>query len=116
MLQPHIASLIHSISLIALGSFGYFNSDNPSVTALIPVVFGILLIAMNKGVKNQNKLVAHIAVTLTLLIILGLLKPLQGALGREDYAAFIRVLVMLGTGIFAMITFIKSFVAARKAR
>ncbi len=116
MIKPHIASMIHAVSLAALGAFGYFSSDTPSVTALIPVVFGVILLALNPGIKKENKVVAHIAVTLTLLIIIGLAKPLQGALGRSDSGAVARIAVMLVTGVFAMVTFIKSFIAARKAK
>lgn len=116
MINPHIASMIHAVSLVALGAFGYYSSDTPSATALIPVVFGVILLALNSGIKKQNKIVAHIAVTLTLLIILGLGKPLQGAIGRSDGAAISRIVVMLATGVLAMVSFIKSFKDARKAK
>ena len=68
-LKPFQLSLVNALTLIALGGYGYIQSESPSATALIPVVIGILLIAMNKGVKNENKIIAHIAVTLTLLIL-----------------------------------------------
>ena len=64
MLKAHTASLIHALALIGLGGYGYLSSDTPSVTALIPVVFGVLLLAMNRGVKNENKVIAHVAVLL----------------------------------------------------
>ena len=116
MLKAHTASLIHALALIALGGYGYFSSDTPSVTALIPVVFGVLLLAMNRGVKNENKVIAHVAVLLTLLVVIGLIKPLTGAMGREDSTAVGRVAVMLALGVYAMATFVKSFIDARKAR
>ena len=52
----------------------------------------------------------------TLLVVVGLIKPLTGAMGREDSAAVGRVAVMLALGIYAMATFVKSFIDARKAR
>ena len=116
MLKAHTASLIHALALIGLGGYGYLSSDTPSVTALIPVVFGVLLLAMNRGVKNENKVIAHVAVLLTLLVVVGLIKPLTGAMGREDSAAVARVAVMLALGVYAMATFVKSFIDARKAR
>ena len=90
MMKPHKISLIHAIALVALGSFGAMSSE--SMTAWIPAVFGVLLLACNRGVKNENKVLAHVAVLLTLLIVIGLVKPLQGALGREDMAAAAAVL------------------------
>ena len=115
-MKAHIGSLIHAVALIGLGGYGYLSSDTPSVTALIPVVFGVLLLAMNNGVKKENKVIAHIAVLLTLLIIIGLIKPLTGAMGRGDSAAVARVATMLVLGVLAMVSFVRSFIAARKAR
>ena len=115
-MQAHVASLINSILLITLGSWGYFGSDDPSVTALIPVVFGVLLAALIPGVKKQSKIQSHIAVFFTVLIFFGLTKPLTGALDRGDTLAVARVATMLGSTAFAMIFFVKSFIDARKAR
>lgn len=115
-MKAHIVSLVHAIALIGLGGYGYLSSDTPSVTALIPVVFGGLLLAMNRGVKNENKVVAHIAVLLTLLIVIGLVKPLTGAMERGDIGAVARVATMLALGVLAMVAFVQSFIAARKAR
>lgn len=115
-MKAHIVSLVHAIALIGLGGYGYLSSDTPSVTALIPVVFGGLLLAMNRGVKNENKVVAHIAVLLTLLIVIGLVKPLTGAMERGDSGAVGRVATMLALGVWAMVAFVQSFIAARKAR
>jgi len=112
-LKPFQLSLINALTLISLGGYGYIQSESPSATALIPVIIGILLIAMNKGVKKENKIIAHIAVTLTLLIVLGLIMPLIGSLQRSDTAATIRVILMIATSVTAMVGFIKSFIAAR---
>lgn len=116
MPAPHIANLIHATSLILLGLFGYLTSDTPSITALIPVIFGVLLVACNRGVKNQNKAIAHIAVLLTLLIVISLIMPLRSSMGRGDMGAVARVLIMMSTGVLAMVSFIQSFRAARRAK
>ena len=39
------ANLINSISLIAIGGWGYFSGS--SMTALIPVVFGVILLPVS---------------------------------------------------------------------
>ena len=115
-MKAHIASLINSILLITLGAWGYFGSETPSVTALIPVVFGVLLAALNPGVKKQDKIQSHVAVLFTLLIFFGLMKPLTGALDRGDTLAVTRVALMLASTAMAMVFFIKSFIDVRKAR
>ncbi|PLX10375.1 MAG: hypothetical protein C0597_16850 [Marinilabiliales bacterium] len=113
-MKPHVSSLINAIVLIILGGWSYFGSEVRSVTALIPVFVGIILIGLNSGIKNENKLIAHIAVVLTLLVFIGLLKPLTGAMGRESTIGILRVSTMMVFTVYALITFIQSFITARK--
>ena len=113
-LKPYQFSLINSISLIALGGYGYLTSSSASITALIPVIFGIAILSMNPGIKKDNKIIAHIAVLLTFIILLGLIMPLIGAVQRSDVGALVRVSTMLVTTVFAMIGFIQSFKKARQ--
>ena len=110
------SSLLNAIILISMGLWGYFESESKAITALIPVIIGIILLLVNKGVKNENKALAHVAVLLTFLILLGLIKPLMGAFERENAYAIIRVLLMIISSLWAMISFIKSFISARKNR
>ena len=115
-MKPHTASLINAVTLIAMSLWGYFSSETPSMTALIPTIIGVILLALNKGVKADNKVIAHIAVVLTLVILLGLLQAFTGAMGRADNAAMARVGIMILTTVVAMVFFVKSFIDARKNR
>jgi hypothetical protein len=110
------ASLVNSLILIGFGLWAYIGSETPSQTALIPVVFGVLIVVCVPGVKKENKIIAHIAVLLTLLILGGLVKPLTAAFGRDDGLAIMRVSVMIISTIVALFFFIKSFVDVRRAR
>lgn len=113
-MKPYFINFLNAIVLISLGSWAYFTSDHPSVTALIPVFAGIILVAITPGFKKGNRILAHIAVGLTFVILLGLIKPLTGAIGRSDDLGIIRVLVMIITSLIAMIFFVKSFIDARR--
>ena len=115
-MTAHVASLINSLFLIGFGLWAYFGADTPSKTALIPVAFGSVLLCLYKGIRNENRIVAHIAVLLTLLILVGLVKPLTAAIGREDGMAIMRVSVMIISTIVALVFFIKSFIDVRRAR
>jgi len=115
-MKAHQASLINAILLIALSLWGYFSSETPSVTAFIPTVIGAALLFMNPGIKSENKIIAHVAVVLTLVILLGLIKPLTGAIGRDDSMAVIRLAIMLISTIVALAVFIKSFIENKKRR
>ena len=115
-MKPYIASLINVIILISMGAWGYFESDTRAVTALIPVIIGVILLIINPGVKKENKVIAHIAVLLTLIILLGLVMPLFGSIQRQNSLAILRVLLMILSTAWALKSFIQSFIAARKAR
>ena len=115
-IKPFQTSAINAFSLILIGGYGYLQSENPSTTALIPVITGIILILLNNGIKVENKIVAHIAVLLTFIMIFGLVMPLLGSIKRSDTGAVIRVSIMLSTTVLAFIIFIKSFINARNNR
>ncbi len=115
-MKPFQANLVNAAVLIILGLWGYLGSETPSATALIPVGFGVIFALATPPFKKENKVVAHIIVLLTLLIIIALFMPLRGALGRGDTIAAARVGIMIATSIVAMVIYIKSFIDARKAR
>jgi len=113
-MKPYFINFLNSLVLIILGSWAYLTSETPSVTALIPVFAGIILLAISPGFKKGNKVLAHIAVTLTFLMIFGLIKPLTGAIGRSDDMGIARVVIMMITSGIALVIFIRSFIEARK--
>ena len=109
------ANLLNSISLIVIGLWGYFAVS--SVTALIPVVFGVVLlfcflVASKK--PDLNHIVTHIAVLLTLIILLALLGMRLPKSLDTGGIGLLRVLVMIGTSALAMVFFVKSFIDARR--
>ena len=106
------ANLINSISLIVIGLWGYFDVLSP--TALIPVSIGVFLIFCSSGVKNQNKIISHIAVLLTLLILIALVGMRLSKSIDEGGVVLLRLIIMIMTSILSMIFFIRSFIAARK--
>lgn len=113
-MKNHTVNLINAIILIAMSAWAYLTSESPSVTALIPAFIGIVLIALNGGIKKENKVIAHIAVVLTLLIIIALIKPLTAAISEDRQLSILRVGIMMLSSIWAMVTFVKSFISARK--
>jgi len=115
-MKPHISSFISAIVLIFVGAWSYFSSDVRSVTALIPVFIGIVLLVLNPSFKRENKVIAHIAVVLTILVLIGLVKPLIGAIGRDSSMGIFRVILMMVFLVYALITFVQSFIEARKGK
>jgi len=115
-MKANTVSLINSLVLVSMGLWGYFESDSRPITALIPVIVGVILLLINNGVKKENKIAAHVAVLLTLLIIIGLVKPFLGTLDRGNISGILRVSLMILTSLWAMIIFIQSFISARKSK
>lgn len=77
-------NLINSLVLIIFGTWGYFDYEtSQSLTAFIPVVFGVILLICQNGVKTENKVIAHIAVVLTLIILIALASKIPGKLQSQ---------------------------------
>lgn len=115
-MKVHQVNAASAVILVVMSGWAYFGSDTPSITALIPGVFGLLLLACTPGVKAHNKIVAHVAVVLALLVFAALFKPLSGALSRGDTFAIVRTGIMSLAALAALVAFVFSFIAARRAR
>jgi exosortase/archaeosortase len=112
------ANLLNAIILLAAGLYGYFMILTPegthAITALIPAAFGLLFLVFQKGVATENKIIAHVVVVLTLvLLIICVMRFLK----IEDWGAkkylFLACIV---SNAVALVAFIGSFIAARKNR
>ena len=107
--------LINSIVLVVFGLWGYLVGG--SFTALIPVFFGLVLLSLYKGVKNEAKVPAHLAVLLTIIILIALIvQPLQVALSSGNVGKILRSSVMIITSATSTIAFIVSFINVRRKK
>ncbi len=119
-MKTYQANLLNATMLIVMPIWAYLTFEGTvekpeqSITAFIPLFFGIILLICNKGLKNENKVIAHLAVVITLIALIGLTMPFKAAIYESRILSMIRVGAMLLSGIFAMITFVKSFVKARQ--
>jgi len=117
-MKPHKATIFNSAVLVVFGLWAYLNvaAESRSVTILIPVIFGVILALLVPFFKEDNKVVAHAVAGLTLLIAVALIMPLIGSIGRDDMVAVFRVGVMMAASLFALVVYIRSFIAIRRAR
>ena len=106
------ANILNSVCLIIIGLWGYLEVTSP--TALIPVGFGVALFLCVPGLKKENKVIAHIAVLLTLIILLALVGMRLPKSIDQGGIGLIRVILMTGTSTLSMIYFVKSFIANTK--
>ncbi|MAH80826.1 MAG: hypothetical protein CMP39_04015 [Rickettsiales bacterium] len=114
-MTPATANLINSICLILMGIWGYFEVS--SITALIPVGFGVVLLIcyfISNAKPNLNKVIAHVAVLFTLIILGALLGVrLPKSIDAGGVGLF-RVVAMISTSILSMVFFVKNFIDSRK--
>jgi len=72
MKTPHKVNYYYAIFLLLIGLFGfiarYTSVGDIQVTSLIPAFFGFILLFFTKGIKNDNSVIAHLAVVLTLIL------------------------------------------------
>ena len=113
LLHPKKALLFNASTLIIIGLMGYI-IKNFTTTALIPVVFGLILLVLSFLYDKNNKVVAHIGILLILLVFLSLFKPLMGQIEKNDLFGIIRVFLMQLVSLYSMVCFISSFIKARK--
>ena len=115
IMKAPLYNKLNSIVLIAIGLWGYIDfADVQSPTALIPVGFGVILFLCNNGLKKENKIISHIAVLLTLVILVALVgMRLPKSLDAGGLGLF-RVLAMILTSVSSVVAFILSFIKARK--
>jgi len=117
-MKPYQATIFNAAVLVVFGLWAYLNvaAESRSTTILIPVIFGVVLALLALPLRKENKVVAHIVAGVTLLILIALIMPLIGSIGREDMDAVFRVGVMMAASLFALVVYIKSFIAVRRAR
>ena len=108
------ANLINSISLIVLGLWGFI--DSSSTTALIPVIIGGSLLGCTNKIKEGNKLIAHLAVLATVIILFSLIwMRLPKSIDQGGIGLY-RVIGMITTSSIAVLYFIKSFIDNRRSK
>ncbi len=112
------ANLLNAIVLIGAGLYGYFGitaSDGThSLTALIPAAFGLLFLILHKGVASSNKVISHVVVLLTLVLLIMLIIRF---IKVEEWGAVKYIfLACIISNAIALIAFIMSFIDARKNR
>jgi hypothetical protein len=117
-------AILFGVLLIALGLIGWFGTGMESPTALIPSVFGLLLVVAGVIARNESrrKHAMHAAAMVGLLGLLGSASGLLqlpallagGEVVRPAAAASKSAMAVLCAVFVALC--VKSFIAARKAR
>ena len=111
------------VALLVLGLVGYVGSGMVSPTALIPAVFGVLLILLGVMARNpaRRKLAMHIAVLVGLLGFVGSVRGLGTAMRMLAGEPVERPVATVAQAIMAILTLaftvmcVRSFINARRS-
>ena len=111
---------LFGIVLVVLGLASYWGTGRTSVTALIPAIFGAVLLVLALVARKEaaRKHAMHVAVLVALVGLIGTavrLAPalLAGHVGRPAVLAQLTMFVLLSLYVAFSV---QSFVAARRAR
>jgi hypothetical protein len=112
-------TIVFGVLLTLLGLTGYFLSGASSVTALIPAIFGLLLLVLGFLARSEGmrKHAMHAAAAVALVGCFGALFSLLRApmAARPAMAVFSQAAMVVLTAVFVALC-VRSFIAARRAR
>lgn len=100
-MSAHTIHLVNALTLMVLSFLTYVMSLNPNGYDLMPLFFGVVLLALNNGVKYGLKGQTRAAAMLSGLCGLSLLSFLLTSLGGEDIWRTLKISVMLVTSLTA---------------
>lgn len=115
-MKPASANLLNAFILIAAGFYGYAmvpKADGAfQLEALIPAGFGVLLLILYTTMAAGNRVVSHIAVMITLVLLIAAIWKFAGS-AEWNPRKYIILIIIISNAI-AMLFFILSFINARK--
>jgi hypothetical protein len=107
--------------LIFVGIIGYgygMYNDNPSLTAMIPAVFGLVLMILGHLAKSKDNIRKHLMHVAVVVGLIGFLMPVGRIVSKiSDFSftfATAMLLSMATLCLLFVIFCVKSFIAARK--
>ncbi|MBT8189479.1 MAG: hypothetical protein HKN67_01400 [Saprospiraceae bacterium] len=106
------ANLLNALTLIGIGIWGFKTTG--SKTALIPVIFGVVLLVLTNSVRSYNKAASRVALVFTLLVLVALVGMRLPKSLEQGGPGLYRVIAMIATGVIALIAFLKSAIDSKR--
>ncbi|MBA2379963.1 MAG: hypothetical protein H0V76_10370 [Blastocatellia bacterium] len=115
-------AIIFGAILILIGVIGYILSvvnNNPSMTAMIPAIFGVVLAGLGFASRAKESLRKHLMHAAVLVALLGFVATAAQLVRKIDSLAFtpavISQLAMATVCFVFVVLAVRSFAAARRA-
>lgn len=117
-MKPVTMNLLNGLVLIGAGLYGYLgivgSDGQASPTALIPAAFGLLLTILGFFWNKSPKVISHIVVVLTLVLLIMVINRFV-KVDEWNSKKYLFLLCVLSNAI-ALVVFIRSFISARVAK
>lgn len=113
-MKPLSINYLNGLVLIVAGLYGYFTIQPQSMTALIPTFAGVIFVILGLFWNKSPKVVAHIAVTLA-LIMFGMCLWRFTKIDVWNAPKYIFTICII-SNLLALIVFVKSFIDARRVK
>lgn len=113
-MKPLTINYLNGLVLIIAGLYGYLSIVPQSMTALIPTFAGIIFVILGLVWNKSPKVVAHIAVTLALIMFAMCIWRFT-KIDVWNAPKYIFTICIL-SNLLALIVFIKSFIDARRVK
>lgn len=107
-MNPGNINAVNAVILITLGTWGYFDSE--SATWLILVFFGVFLLVLTQGIRNENKVQTSLAAAVNLIVLLVQLASLKLQLGEDNISDTARLSIMTLSSLTAMFILVKGLI------
>jgi len=115
-MKVYMISMMNAFILMIIGLWGFWGSETPSPTALIPVFFGALLLSFVQKLRFGSKYYMRLSLILTALILIALIKPLIGSIDRANSAAIYRIVIMMVSCMTTVGFFVSKLMKPRNKR
>lgn len=116
-------AIMSGVLLILIGIMGYFFSladGNTSWTALIPAIFGMLLLILGYAAKDSDALRKHLMHAAVLIALIGFIVPLFRIISKmNDFTISLAILSQIAMSLICLafvIISVKSFINAGQNR
>ena len=115
-MKLYLVSMMNAFVLMVLGLWGYFVSENPSFTALIPVIAGAFLLSLIQGLRYGSKSATNISLILTFLMLIAMIIPFISALNHNDGPATYRIGFLMVSCSITIGFFVSKMIRVRRKR
>jgi hypothetical protein len=115
-MKIYLISMMNAFVLMTFGLWGYLASETPSLTSLIPVFAGALLLTFVEKLRYGSKSFLRLSLIFTALILIALVKPLTDALSLSDSNAIYRIGFMMVLCAITVGFFVRKYIKVNKKR